>query len=66
LTPSFATAYSVLPSVPTSSEFPATRETNRLPCATSKTIVGEMRESAQVTIAANGIWVLAIRSPTGE
>ena len=53
-TPRTATAYSVLPSVPVSSELPAIRETKTLPWWTSKISVGERRESAQVTIAANG------------
>ena len=65
-TPSTATAYSVLPSVPVSTVFPAIRETNRLPRWMSNISVGEIRESAHVMIAANGFWLEATRSPTGE
>ena len=66
LTPSLATAYSVLPSMPSSIVLPATRETNRLPAAISNSSVGEIRESAQVMIAANGFCALAACSVTGE
>jgi len=65
-TPSTATPYSVLPRVPGSMLFPAIRETKRLPRSTSKTSSGEIRESAQVMIAANGFCSAARFSPTGE
>src|SRR5437016_4136503 len=43
---------------------PATRDTNTLPNPKSKITDGEIRESAHVTIAANGFCVSAIRSPS--
>jgi hypothetical protein len=56
----------VLPSVPLSMPLPAIRETKMLPRSTSKTSSGEIRESAQVMIAANGFCSDARFSPTGE
>ena len=65
-TPRTAIPYSVLPSVPLSMLLPAIRETKMLPRSTSKTSSGEIRESAQVMIAANGFCSDARFSPTGE